>query len=105
MTGMRLTQCQQDICAIYHHGKQKKEHISGSSFKETQSSGLYLSSHPRKIDCPQVQGGIMIMNGSSRFVTVKLLKNIDTRVVNKHMQEYFSRSNEKQVKMTMELSR
>ncbi|KAG3035872.1 hypothetical protein PC120_g594 [Phytophthora cactorum] len=89
--GMLLTQCQQDTCDACHLGKQKRKAHRKKLDRATKEPNQVVYADlliPGKSNATRYEAVLVILDGYSRFMTVHLLKDKDSKVVNKHMREY-----------------
>ncbi|GMF23949.1 unnamed protein product [Phytophthora fragariaefolia] len=88
---MMLTQRQQDTCDACHLGKQKRKAHRKKLDRATIEPNQVVYADllfPGKSNGTQYEVALVIMDGYSRFVTVHLLHDKHSKVVNKYMKEY-----------------
>ncbi|KAE9265881.1 hypothetical protein PF001_g30703 [Phytophthora fragariae] len=89
--GLMLTQRQQDTCDACHLGKQKRKAHRKKLDRATIEPNQVVYADllfPGKSNGTQYEAALVIMDGYSRFVTVHLLHDKHSKVVNKYMKEY-----------------
>ncbi|KAG3014400.1 hypothetical protein PC121_g14430 [Phytophthora cactorum] len=89
--GMLLTQRQQDTCDACHLGKQKRKAYRKKLDRAMKEPNQVVYADlliPGKSNATRYEAVLVILDGYSRFVTVHLLKDKDSKVVNNHMREY-----------------
>ncbi|KAE9045518.1 hypothetical protein PR002_g2177 [Phytophthora rubi] len=89
--GMMLTQRQQDTCDACHLAKQKKKKHRKKLDRATKEPNQVVYADllfPGKGNGSRFEAVLVIMDGYSRLVTVHMLKNKSSEVVNNHLKEY-----------------
>ncbi|KAE9310895.1 hypothetical protein PR003_g20157 [Phytophthora rubi] len=89
--GMMLTQRQQDTCDACHLAKQKKKKHRKKLDRATKEPNQVVYADllfPGKGNGSRFEAVLEIMDGYSRLVTVHMLKNKSSKVMNNYLKEY-----------------